>query len=117
MKSCILFFLMAFSGAVVSFAQKSGNSDTLRVKTQIYCDHCLECGSCAGNINMAMAGLYGIKKVQIQPEQKTILVVYNPKKMTPEKIREAIASAGFDADAVAAKPEAVAKLDGCCQKK
>lgn len=116
MKSCILVVLLALSGSAL-FAQKPDKTDTLLVKTQIYCDHCLECGSCAGNINMAMAGLYGIKKVQIQPEQKNILVVYNPQKMTPDKIREAIASAGFDADQIPAKPEAVAKLDGCCLKK
>lgn len=106
---------MAFAVSF-SFAQREKKADTLVVKTQIYCDHCLECGSCAGNINVAMAGLYGIKKVQIHPEQKNITVIYNPAKTSPEKIREAISAAGFDADHVLAKPEAVAKLDGCCRK-
>lgn len=117
MKNLLLLLAVTFTGITVSFAQKPGKTDTLSVKTRIYCDHCLECGSCAGNVNMGMAGLYGIKKVTILPEAQTIVVAYNPKKMTPDKIRGAIASAGFDADHIPAKPEAVAKLDGCCQKK
>lgn len=99
----------------VSFGQKPG-TDTLNVKTHIYCDHCLECGSCAGNINTAMAGFYGIKKVTIDPASQVITVIYNPKKTGPENIREAIAKAGFDADHIKAKPEAIAQLDGCCRK-
>lgn len=116
MKNCLLLLAFTLAGITVSFAQKPGKADTLSVKTRIYCNHCLECGSCAGNVNMAMAGLYGIKKVQIRPASQTITVAYNPQKMTPEKIREAIAAAGFDADHIPAKPEAVAKLDACCRK-
>ena len=116
MKNLISIAFLLFLGTTVSFGQKAKKGDTLVVKTQIYCDHCLECGSCAGNINVSMAGLYGIKKVNINPELKNITVIYNPSKTSPEKIREAISKAGFDADAVAAKPESVAKLDGCCKR-
>jgi len=115
MKNAFLTGLFLLSVSAFAFAQKP-KGDTLAVKTKIYCDHCLECGSCAGNINTAMAGLYGIKKVQIDPAKNVIVVVYNPAKMTPEKIREAISKAGFDADNVPAKAEAVASLDGCCKK-
>lgn len=116
MKNCIGILFIVFLSSISAFSQKGKKTDTLFVKTQIYCDHCLECGSCAGNINTSMAGLYGIKKVEIQPAQKRIIVIYNSTKTTPDKIREAISSAGFDADNVLAKPDAVAKLDGCCKK-
>lgn len=116
MKNCIAILFIVFLSSLSAFSQKGKTMDTLFVKTQIYCDHCLKCGSCAGNINVAMASLYGIKKVQIQPEQKRIVVIYNPSKTTPDKIRESISSAGYDADHILAKAEAVAKLDGCCRK-
>jgi len=116
MKNLIGIVFLLFLGTTVVSAQKAKKADTLVVKTQIYCDHCLECGSCAGNINVSMAGLYGIKKVNINPGLKNITVIYNPAKTSPEKIREAISKAGFDADDIAAKPESVAKLDGCCKK-
>ena len=58
----------------------------------------------------------GVKRVEIDEAKKTVTVYYNPNKTTPEKIRQAIAGVGFDADDVKADPEAYTKLDDCCKK-
>lgn len=102
--------------AVATQAQKD-EKKTLVVKTQIYCSHCLQCGSCGANINDHIReSNKGVSKVTIQPEANTITVIYDPAKTTPEKIREAINAAGYDADDKPATAEAVGKLDGCCKK-
>ena len=54
--------------------------------------------------------------MDIDEKTKTLSVVYNPQKTSPEKIREAIAKVGFDADDVKADTNAYEKLDPCCKK-
>jgi periplasmic mercuric ion binding protein len=54
--------------------------------------------------------------VELDDKAMTIKVTYNPKKITPEKIRVAISKLGYDADDVKADPKAYEALDGCCKK-
>lgn len=97
-------------------AQKA-NKQTIVIKTQIYCSHCLQCGSCGANINDHIRETNkGISKVDIDPKANTITVTYDATKTNPEKIKEAINKAGYDADEQKAPAEAVNKLDGCCRK-
>ena len=58
----------------------------------------------------------GVKRVEIDEEKKTVTVYYNTNKTTPEKIKQAIAAVGFDADDVKADPDAYASLDECCKR-
>lgn len=114
-----LLVLLTFSTA--SFAQegrakgKVPRSDTITIHTKIYCDHCMECGSCAGKINTALRSKPGVKKVEIKPETNTIFIKYNPRKTSPEQLRKLLTDAGFDADDQKASPEAVQALDACCK--
>lgn len=110
---CSIFFLGLFGAANAQSPKKA----TIEIKTKIYCDHCLKCGDCSGNINTALRKYAGVKKTKILPEENKIVVVYNPKKTSPEQLRKQISDAGFDADDVKANPDAVAKLDTCCQPK
>lgn len=112
-------FYILIAAALISFsasAQKKKNTETIIIKTQIFCDHCLECESCSGNIIGQLGLAKGIKDVVINPEANTISVKYNSKKTSTEKIRALINNAGFDADDQKASLEAVNKLDGCCKK-
>ncbi len=93
------------------------NSDTIVIKTNIYCDHCKDCGSCGGKIEKDLGFEKGIKLVKLDETAMTITVTYNPKKTSPEKIREKISKYGFDADEVKADPVAYDNLDECCKKK
>lgn len=91
------------------------NTDTLVVKTNIYCNHCKQCESCKGKLDLLMEEK-GVKDMVLNVELMTITVVYNSKKTSPEKIRTAISNLGYDADNVPANPKAYEELDGCCKK-
>lgn len=97
-------------------ANAAGKKESIVIKTNIVCDHCLQCNSCGQNINDKIRDTEkGIKKVKINAKENTIEVSFMSDKTNPEKIRKAIAAAGFDADDVKASADGYAKLDGCCK--
>lgn len=110
-----LLALLVFAAPFVVKAEVKG-VDTLSVKTAITCDHCLECETCGQNLIPGIYSLKGVKKVTIEAEKNTITVVYQSEKITPTEIRTAISKRGYKADDVAADPEGLSKLDGCCKK-
>ncbi|MBL7682913.1 MAG: heavy-metal-associated domain-containing protein [Flavipsychrobacter sp.] len=110
----ILSFLVLMLSACLTNAQSKVT--TINIKASIYCDHCKQCGSCGSRLENAVYSLKGIKRVDVDEKSKTVNVVYNPKKTTPQQIRQAIAKVGFDADDVKADPTAYTKLDECCKK-
>lgn len=114
MKKIILIIIFFASGNIL-FGQKT-NKQTIAIKTQIFCDHCLKCGSCGANIKDNINANKGIEKVLIDSNKNIIIVTYDANKTSPEKIREAINKAGYDADDKKATAKAVKALDGCCKK-
>ncbi|HEY0030092.1 MAG TPA: heavy metal-associated domain-containing protein [Bacteroidia bacterium] len=82
----------------------------LKIKTSAVCDMCKE------TIEKYVAFEKGVKKSSLDVESKILTVTYNPQKTTPEKIRNAVAKSGYDADEVKADPKAYKKLDACCKK-
>jgi copper chaperone CopZ len=90
--------------------------ETVIIKTNIYCDHCMECSSCSGKIEKELGFDKGIKLVKLDEKAMTITVTYNPKKTNVDEIRKTISLYGFDADDLKADPEAYSKLDECCKK-
>ena len=114
MKKLILIIILALA-ANASFAQMA-NKQTITIKTNIYCDHCKKCESCGGRIDRELPFIKGITDFKFDEKAMTLAITYNTKITTPEKIRLAIAKAGFDADEIKADPKAVAKFDDCCLK-
>ncbi len=111
-----IFITALLSIAVFGFSQKA-DKQTIVIKTQIYCSHCLQCGSCGANINdHVRENNKGISNLSIDTKTNTITVTYDANKTTPEKIKEAINKAGYDADEQKATAQAVNALDGCCKK-
>lgn len=100
--------------SIVSVAQSK--VATIKVQASIYCDHCKRCESCGGRLEKAVFTERGIKRVDLDEESKSLTIIYNPQKTSPEKIRTAISKVGFDADDIKADPEAYEKLDECCKK-
>ena len=86
------------------------------IKTTFYCDHYDKCESKPALEKDVMLTT-GVKGVTIDAAAMTIKVKYNPKQVTPEKIRNVISKAGYDADDIKADPKGVENLDGCCKKK
>ena len=114
MKKLILMMAITLIGLVHAEAQ--GKVETVEIKTVVYCDHCKQCESCGGRLETVVYDLKGIKRVDVDDKTMTVKVVYNPKKISADAIRNAIAKSGYDADDVKAEPEAIAKLDDCCKK-
>lgn len=92
-------------------------SSTIIVKTNIYCDHCKKCDSCAKRIYDALHEEKGVKTVKIDEKNAEISVTFAPKKTNANTIKSIIATNGFDADDLKATPENISKLDKCCQPK
>ena len=112
-------FTLGFIVLVGSCAQNAGGSggNELAVKTDISCDHCKACDSCEPRIVNALKATPGVKSASLKLDNETILVNYDPDKVDANKIRQVIASTGFDADDVKADPAGYDALDDCCKKK
>lgn len=113
MKNLISVILLTFLIST-SYAQNP-KKETITIKTEINCDHCVQCDSCGANIYNAIHENRGIRKVKINPEENTITVTYKPSKISPEEIKKAITEIGFDADEMKADATAYSKLDTCCK--
>lgn len=98
-----------------AFAAKT-NRKKCTVKTKIYCDHCVKCESCKSRIEDKVYALKGVKLVDVDPEKETILIVYNPRLVNENAIRQQILLSGYDADDLKATEAQVAGLDACCHK-
>jgi periplasmic mercuric ion binding protein len=108
MKSMFIIAMMTLFTTFVK-AQEAGTAE-LKVKTSAICEEC------KARIEKDLAFEKGVKKSTLDLETKIVTVTYNPEKTTPEKIREAIANIGYDADKVMANQRAFNKLPKCCQK-
>jgi cation transport ATPase len=113
-KTAMLFIALIMLTPV--FAQQKKRTAKAVIKTSIHCDHCKKCESCGGRFEREMYAINGIKTYEINMKDTTIVVVYNPLKVTPEIIKTAISKMGYDADEVKADPVAYEKLDECCKK-
>ena len=111
----IILIILFFASTNILFGQKA-NKQTIVIKTQIFCDHCLQCESCGANIKDNINANKGIEKVLIDSNKNLIIVTYDASIIRPEKIREAINKAGYDADDQKATAQAIKALDGCCKK-
>lgn len=112
-KSLLLVATVIFISTSSSVAK---GTETLIIKTKIYCDHCKECESCKLRIDSSIRYHKGVRFSKFDADAQTITIEYYPKKTTPQALREAIAKTGYDADDVKADPSAYEKLDGCCKK-
>lgn len=102
----ILFCFLMFLMPPFVIAQ----TDTLYMKTSA------QCGTCKKKIERDMSFEKGVKKVQLDMETRVLMVVYKSEKTTPALLRQAVAGIGYDADSLAAKPEAYERLPACCKK-
>ena len=115
-KLTYLLFLFIFANEVSIFA-KSGKTETIVIKTVIYCDHCKECESCGGKLLKDLSFKKGVKLVTLDVDAMTITVKYNASKTNADEIRKAVSLYGYDADDIKGDSASVLKLDGCCLKK
>lgn len=71
---------------------------------------------CKKRIEKGMRLQKGVKSAELNLENHTLTVVYNPRKSTPQKIKVALTKIGYDADDMLADPKAYNRLPDCCKK-
>ncbi|OQX99926.1 MAG: hypothetical protein B6I24_01370 [Bacteroidetes bacterium 4572_128] len=74
------------------------------------------CGMCKDRIEKILAYEKGIKSSEVDYKTGIVKVKYKSHKTDINKIREAIANAGYNADDVKKNEEAYKKLPDCCKK-
>jgi periplasmic mercuric ion binding protein len=101
----ILGFIIAFS---INAQNKKITEQTIKVVGI--------CGDCKERIEAA-SDIKGVKSAIWNMETNELKVIFRNDKTSIEKIKQAIASAGYDAEDVKCNMEAYNKLPKCCQYK
>src|SRR5688572_21429049 len=101
-------FTILFSGMN---AQAQGKkTETVKIKTSSVCDMCKK------TIEKSMAYEKGVQQATLDVQSQMLTVMYRSDKTNVEMLRKAISQIGYDADSVAANPQAYNKLNDCCKK-
>lgn len=73
------------------------------------------CGMCELTIENSLKDVEGVSKGDWDKETDVMTVVFNPKKISLDDIKQKIADVGYDSDTRRAKDEVYSSLPGCCQ--
>ena len=103
--------LSAFLAAPAAQAQdKPAQAGELKIKTSAQCSMCKEA------IEKALSFEKGVKYANLDVDSKVLTIRYKASKTSPDKLRQAVAKVGYDADQVPAVQAAYDKLPDCCKK-
>ncbi len=94
-----------------SFTSFAGPKETVKIKTSAICEMCKE------RIEKNLTLTKGVKKAELDLNDKVISVTYDAGKTDVAALKKAIVEVGYDADDVAADGKAYEKLPSCCKKK
>ena len=70
----------------------------------------LNCAACASHATKALEGVTGVSSASVNLSAATAFVVYNEQQCTPENLREAVASMGYDLRIDEVSPEEIEAL-------
>jgi copper chaperone CopZ len=104
-----LFLLMIFTAGGAQAQEKEQKFQTVVIQTSA------ECGDCKDRIEEALNYTKGVVFAELDLATKKVTVKFLTKKISLQKVKEAIAAIGYDADEVKAVPEAQRNLPKCCQ--
>lgn len=76
----------------------------------------VQCEMCKATIEKYVLRQYGVSSVKVDFKKKTTTVTWLTDRTNIENIKAAIATAGYDADDVAAEEASYKKLPKCCKK-
>lgn len=106
MKKMLIACVVALFATFGAAAQEK----TVQISLPKYC-----CGESDPIIEKTLAYEKGVESFQVNGVTKSVLVTFNEKKTSQEKIEKALAKAGFETEHFAANKRAVEKLPGCCK--
>jgi copper chaperone CopZ len=113
MKKAQLLLLLLIGYCLPSIAQveRKNGIETATIKTPT-----VQCEECKKRIESYVSREEGVQKVVVDYKKKTAKVTYIVDRTSIENVKAAIANAGYDADDVAADPDAYKRLPTCCKK-
>lgn len=107
----ILLLIAGFVQTGHAQAVRKGAIETATIKTPT-----VQCEECKDRIEKYMTREDGVQKCVVDYKHKVTKVTYLVDRTTYENVKTAIANIGYDADDVAADPDAYKKLPTCCKK-
>lgn len=102
MKKFIIMFAAVLVGCLMcggAFAKAPKQTAEVTFRVNLHCHKCVE--KVLDNISYEK----GVEDVDINEEQKTVRLVYNPKKTSVEKLQKALLKLGYGADVIEPAPE------------
>lgn len=96
--------------AVSTQTPKPAKASKVKIRSSI------QCGKCIERINAELPKLKGVKSVKYDLSKKLVIVSYQAAEVSADQIRTALTRIGYDADGMAADPQAYQNLPVCCQK-
>ncbi len=106
---------MKFMIVCMALILASGCESKHDLATTVIKANSMVCGSCAKNVQKAVARVEGVKEVNVDIKTKTVQVSFLPAKTDVGMIESAITGAGYDANERKRDKEAYEKLDACCK--
>jgi len=94
---------------VSTHVQAQKKTEEIKIQTSAQCE------MCKTRIETAMAYEKGVSNSDLNLEDKVLTVTYKAGKTTPDKIRKALNSLGYDADETLSDPKAYSALPPCCK--
>ena len=92
------------------------NPSCLRKNKTISVQTSAICGSCKKRLESGLANLPGVIAVRLDLNSKKMKIKYDDQQTQPEKLKQAIAALGYQADEMPPRKEAYTQLPECCRK-
>lgn len=92
-----------------------GFSQTKPVQKALIKTPTVQCEACKTRIENRLVHEYGVSSVKADYRKHTVAVVYYTDRINLETIKAALANMGYNADDVAAEPDAYKRLPKTCQ--
>jgi copper chaperone CopZ len=107
---------LLFSTLLGAFMGLAGSAQTKAVQTVKISTPTVQCEMCKKRIEEYLKRYDGVSTVNVNYKRKETTIKYLTDRTNEEVLKAAIANAGYDANEVAANPEAYKALPKCCKK-
>ncbi len=74
-----------------------------------------QCGMCYGNIIESLNKVDGVKKVEVNDKNQSVIVTYSSDKVLLDELEKSITNVGYQANDKQADPISYGKLANCCK--
>lgn len=100
------------TGCMAAEGSGSSNGDRRELATGVFAVEGMTCGGCEAGVELKVGGLEGVEAVEASYAEGRATVTYDPERVTPEAIVEAIEELGYSAEVVPDAGSAEAREPG-----